>query len=138
MPLAEVVGDVEAVDERGELRPGGPDAISASMVSSERRGARSARCRTVCAIEMPQRPGRGRMPLAVYVSSSDSERLAFHDLAELPPQVDGILDAETDPLPARRVVDVRGVSRRAARARCGTSRPAGSRHHGVASRYLFL
>ena len=59
-----------------------------------------------------QNARRDRMALgADSVSSSDVRRYSLHHLRQLPSEIDRILDAEIEPLPSHRRVDVRGVSR---------------------------
>ena len=60
---------------------------------------------------VPQNPGSDRVTLGLIGVQQAFGRCPLDDLGQLPSQVHGILHAEVETLPARRVMHVRGVAR---------------------------
>ena len=74
---------------------------AAALVAALQRGQRH---------RVAQRARGDRVALGLVAVEQLVGRDALDDLGELPAEVHGVLHAEAQPLPARRVVDVRGVT----------------------------
>ena len=106
---------------------GSSNASSSATRVAQRLGPRVRSLEEGLDHHVVQRSGRGRVPLRVVGVQQLVGRDAVDHLGELPAEVDRVLHAEADALPAGRADGCARRRRRAAPARCGRRPPAGSR-----------
>ena len=99
---------------------------SSDMVSRNAFVRSSPRLSAVCAMVHREHARTDRVPLGLVGVEQALRRRAADHLRQLPSQVHGVLDADVEPLPARRRVHVRRVAGQEHASLLGRSPPAGS------------